>query len=133
MTNRIEKKCNTIKEILQKVFFQDWINEASQKQTSLLNINIPKKKIRQQNKDSDTDSTQAFKFINNTSLKNISSDKDLYQDVNKILLKENQDKSTRSNESRISKTIEKRTISCLTVSIQKLEIPKDVFNRKLLQ
>lgn len=97
------------------------------------NINIPKKCIRQQNEDSDTDSTQAFKFINNTSLKNISSDKDLYQDVNKILLKENQDKSTRSNESRISKTIEKRTISCLTVSIQKLEIPKDVFNRKLLQ
>ena len=58
------------------------------------NINIPKKCIRQQNEDSDTDSTQAFKFINNTSLKNISSDKDLYQDVNKILLKENQDEST---------------------------------------
>ena len=93
---------------MQKVFFQDWINEASQKQTSLLNINIPKKCIRQQNEDSNTDSTQAFKFINNTSLKNISSDKDLYQDVNKILLKENQDKSTRSNESRISKTIEKK-------------------------
>ena len=41
------------------------------------------KYIRHHDKDSDTYSTEAFNFLNNTSLTNISRDKDLYQYLKK--------------------------------------------------
>ena len=67
---------------------------GSSKTNIASNINIPNKVIHHQNEDSDIDLKEAFKFINIISLKNISSDKNLYQDIKKILLKENQDENT---------------------------------------